>query len=157
MITQTKKPQVIVPLLQGIVGCAILTAALIKLSEGVSSVHAAILVLGVLSPEWSGRVSLALPVFELAVAVWLISGGWPRAAALAAVGMLAVFSAALIGLGVKLGWRADCGCNVLLLPTTIGMALARNAVLLALLAVLLVILNGRMRALRTAARPVPAA
>lgn len=126
--------RLLVPVLQGVVGVVLLSAALMKLAEGVSSVHAAILLLGVLSPEWSARAAVALPLFELLIAVWLITGIRPRAALLVAAVLLALFTAALIGLGTRLGWRHDCGCNALLVPTSIGLAIVRNAVLLLLVA-----------------------
>jgi uncharacterized membrane protein YphA (DoxX/SURF4 family) len=81
-------------------------------------------------PRAAGLMTIAVPVAELLLAAWLISGASPRKAAAASVVVLLVFTAVLMRI-----WRKGltCGCfGEASESAPAGMA--RNAVLIALAA-----------------------
>lgn len=84
-------------------------------------------------PERAVAVAVVLlPLAELAIAVALVPAGTARWAAVAAVGLLAVFTA-VVGVAVARGSEAECHCfgSVSSRPVGVG-TLGRNAGLLAL-------------------------
>jgi peroxiredoxin len=90
--------------------------------------------------RWVSPLAVALPVAELAVAAALLPAVSAWYGALAALGLLGLFTAA-IGRALRRGERPDCRCFGQLRPTPVGRAtLVRNAVLMG--AALLVVAQG---------------
>ncbi|MDB6134254.1 MAG: DoxX family protein [Verrucomicrobiales bacterium] len=75
--------------------------------------------------------ALALPVFEMLLALLLVTGRWRRAAVLGMLGLTLIFTMALISAAVR-GLNIDCGCSGGgWLPTlSIPWAIVRNVLLL---------------------------
>lgn len=80
-------------------------------------------------------LALTLPVFEILLAVLLITGMWLRAALLGSGWLTAVFTVALVSAMAR-GLEIDCGCfgESAILNLAPGWAVARNAVILLLCA-----------------------
>jgi methylamine utilization protein MauE len=103
--------------------------------------------------EWRGSLSayglgplerpaaIAVPLAEAGV-VALIVGGAPRAAGLVALGLLAVFSAAVVRASARVGPRVPCGCFGRSARREVRLILFRNAGLAAV-AVLVAAVPGR--------------
>ncbi|MCG3128210.1 MAG: hypothetical protein CHACPFDD_03087 [Phycisphaerae bacterium] len=79
-------------------------------------------------------VASSLPYVEIALGAWVVSD-WRRGASFLATALaLLAFSMVLTLVALRVGWGMTCGCTPGI-ETTIGMAIARNGGLLALLLV----------------------
>lgn len=93
--------------------------------ESIDNFHA-------IPPAWSPYLALAVPCFEVVVAGALFIGYGRRGAGLVAMGMLVLFTAAMIQALVR-GINLDCGCFGSSTPSHVGLeSIARNAALLGL-------------------------
>lgn len=118
-------------LLQGVIAWVFLTAGVMKLLEGTSSLHASIAHVGWIPVAWNARIAGALPAIEIGLGAWILSGWRSRLAAAVTLVALPVFTSSLVSLGFRFGWRQDCACTPVLSPSSIGAAIVRNAILTA--------------------------
>jgi uncharacterized membrane protein YphA (DoxX/SURF4 family) len=122
-------------------------AALAKLAD-TAATRASLQGFGV--PKRLGRpAAVGLPLGELVVAALLVSAATARVGAVAAAGLLLVFSAGLAR-AVADGNVADCNCFGALRPTRPAGALLRNAALVVAMAAVVVGGPGRVLAAPTA-------
>lgn len=89
-----------------LLGTAVGIAGLRKLHSGAAFERALAELVRPSRVPWLKR---AIPVSELVLAAWLLSGSSPRAAGAAVVGVLALFSLALVRLA-RAGRSTNCGC-----------------------------------------------
>ncbi|RYD27572.1 MAG: DoxX family protein [Verrucomicrobiaceae bacterium] len=76
-------------------------------------------------------LALGLPVFEMLLALLLVTGRWNRAAVLGMTGLTLIFTVALISAAAR-GLNIDCGCSGggWLPALSIPWAIVRNTLLL---------------------------
>lgn len=77
-------------------------------------------------------LALILPVFEMLLAVLLVTGWWRRAAVLGTAGLTLIFTAALLSAAAR-GLRIDCGCFGGLSDMPVHWAIVRNLLLTGIL------------------------
>ncbi|MES2707068.1 MAG: MauE/DoxX family redox-associated membrane protein [Verrucomicrobiota bacterium] len=78
-------------------------------------------------------LALILPVFEILLAVLLITGWWRRAAVLGTAGLTLIFTVALLSAAAR-GLKIDCGCFSGLSDMPVHWAIVRNLLLIGILA-----------------------
>lgn len=102
---------------------------LLKLFSGPALTKIASLTLGMSDPNIVSISARTLPIFEIALGVWLAIGVRRRAAAGTALATLTAFTCALIALGQVAGWGAPCNCTGSPTGEPIYIALMRNIAL----------------------------
>lgn len=116
----------------GLLSACFLYAGVMKLISGPSATY---LALGSIGLEWPALVrwlAVALPVIEILLGLWLVSGIRESFALLTCIAAFSLFSAIAIMVGSNVGWTAPCTCTGSLRGEPVWLALGRNAVLLVL-------------------------
>lgn len=113
-----------------LLGAVLLVAGISKLRDR-NGFAASVRAFGFVPRSWSGRVATVLPVVELACGVLLLTGFALQPAAVAATGLLVVFTIG-IAANLKRGRTAPCACFGAATARRLGpSALVRNLLLLA--------------------------
>lgn len=116
---------------QIVVGAVFAYAGALKIMSGIPPID---LMLDYLWIPRSAHVGLiwSVSVAELTLAVMLLGGIAERVGALLGLGVLCVFSIALLVAAWRSDFGAVCTCLSDLYPTTLALAIVRNCVLMAL-------------------------
>ena len=117
----------------------VLYSSIGKLLSGYASVGTIVGQSGLFPAGWVPHLRDAIPYLEVAWGVALLCPRWQRPILGASALIIAGFTAVLLAAGYRSGWGQACGCAGLLTRASVGQTVVRNAALLALAGVALVL------------------